>query len=258
MSAVLLSVRDLSVTYGERRVSFIPEITVEAGECVAIVGESGSGKTSALLALLGLQPGAHVTGSVNMFDVVDVLDDPARISGLLGRKVALVSQSPISALNPTMRIGKFAEAVLRKHGRTKAQAREQVVEALAAVALNESVLRRYPHQISGGQAQRFAIALALSLGVELIVADEPTSALDVTVQADIVTLLESLRRDRGLGMLIVSHDIALVSGFADHVIVMKDGEVVESGTVHEVIGSPTTDYARALIDAVPHLDRSVL
>lgn len=258
MSAPLLSVRDLSVSYGERRVSFIPEITVEAGRCVAIVGESGSGKTSALLALLGLQPGARVTGTVDMFEVPDVLGDPALIGSLLGRRVALVSQSPISALNPTMRIGRFAEVVLRKHGRKKAEARAQMATALDAVALQESVLRRYPHQISGGQAQRFSIALALALGVELIVADEPTSALDVTVQAEIVSLLEALRRDRGLGMLIVSHDLALVSGFADHVIVMKDGEVIESGTVRQVIGTPATEYARALVDAVPRYDRSVL
>lgn len=257
MSAPLLRVRDLSVRYGDRLVSKVPEITVHSGECVAIVGESGSGKTSALTALLGLQPEAEVTGSVDIADVQDVLANPARAAKLLGSRVALVSQSPISALNPTMRLGRFAEVVLRKHGRSQAESRTEIRAALDTVSVDHRLLRHYPHQISGGQAQRFAIALALALGVELIVADEPTSALDVTVQAEIVALLQSLRRDRGLGMLIVSHDIALVSGFADSVIVMHEGEVVESGTARQVIGEPTTDYARTLIAAVPRFERNL-
>ncbi|TFB56376.1 ABC transporter ATP-binding protein [Cryobacterium tagatosivorans] len=252
MTTHLLTVRDLSVSYGDRRVSFVPELTVGAGECVAIVGESGSGKTSALLALLGLHPGARVSGVVDMFGTEDVLAERSRLTGLLGRRVALISQSPISALNPTMRLGRFAEVVLRKHGRSRAEARAQITAALSAVSLAPDILTRYPHQVSGGQAQRFAIALA----VELIVADEPTSALDVTVQAEIVALLASLRRDRGMGLLIVSHDIALVSGLADRIIVMKDGEVVEAGPTRSVIGNPTTDYARALIGAVPQIGGS--
>jgi peptide/nickel transport system ATP-binding protein len=256
MSAPLLSVRNLSVSYGDRRVSFIPELAVHAGECVAIVGESGSGKSSALLALLGLQPRARVTGVVDMFGTADVLAERARLTSFLGSRVALVSQSPISALNPTMRLGRFAEIVLRKHGRSRAEIKEQIAVALAAVSLSSDLLTRYPHQVSGGQAQRFALAIALALGVELIVADEPTSALDVTVQAEIVALLASLRRDRGMGLLIVSHDIALVSGLADRIIVMKDGEVVEAGPTRSVIGNPTTEYAQALIGAVPQIGGS--
>jgi peptide/nickel transport system ATP-binding protein len=253
MTGRLLKVSDLSVSYGDRRVSFVPEITVDAGECVAIVGESGSGKSSALLALLGLQPGALVTGIVDMFGTEDVLADRSRLDGLLGRRVALVSQSPISALNPTMRLGRFAKAVLRKHGRSRVEATVQIAAALTSVSLDPDIVTRYPHQVSGGQAQRFAIAIALALEVELIVADEPTSALDVTVQAEIVALFKSLRRDRGMGLLIVSHDIALVSGLADRIIVMKDGTVVEAGPARELIRNPSTDYARALIGAVPHI-----
>jgi len=253
MSAALLTAHNLSVSYGERRVSFVPDLSVGPGECVAIVGESGSGKTSALLALLGLQPGARVTGTVSMFGSPDVLSDRSRLTSFLGSRVALVSQSPISALNPTMRLGRFSELVLRKHDRSKQQAREQIAEALSAVSLDQDILRRYPHQVSGGQAQRFSIAIALALGVELIVADEPTSALDVTVQAEIVELLSAVRRDRGMGLLIVSHDIALVSGLADRIIVMKDGEVIEAGETHQMINNPATDYARELIGAVPQL-----
>jgi ABC-type glutathione transport system ATPase component len=256
MSEPLVRAHNLSVSYGDRRVSFMAELAVNAGECVAIVGESGSGKTSALLALLGLQPLARVTGVVDMFGTSNVLATPERLHAFLGSRVALVSQSPISALNPTMRLGKFATIVLRKHGRSRAEAGAQIDVALRAVSLTSDLLTRYPHQISGGQAQRFVIALALALGVELLVADEPTSALDVTVQAEIVTLLGSLRNDRGMGLLIVSHDIALVSGLADRIIVMKDGEVVEEGATNSVIGNPRTEYARALIRAVPQIGGS--
>lgn len=256
MNAPLLTVTNLSVSYGDRRVSFIPDLSVGPGECVAIVGESGSGKTSALLALLGLQPGARVTGTVNMFDESDVLAHPEVLASLLGRRIALVSQSPISSLNPTMRLGRFADLVLRKHGRSRVEAREQVASALSSVSLTPDILRRFPHQISGGQAQRFSIALALALGVELIVADEPTSALDVTVQTEIVSLLNAVRRDRGMGLLFVSHDIALVSGISDQIIVMKDGAMVEAGAAHQMINHPQTEYARELIGAVPQLGRN--
>jgi ABC-type glutathione transport system ATPase component len=249
----LLHATGLSVSYGERRVSFIPELSVDAGECVAIVGESGSGKTSALLALLGLQPKATVGGAVTMFGVDDVLSSRERLRPLLGDRAALVSQSPIAALNPTMRLQRFGELALRRHGSSKGEARTALLDAAASVSLAPEVLTRYPVQISGGQAQRFAIALALALGAELILADEPTSALDVTVQAEIVDLLARLRRERGLGLLIVSHDIALISRIADRVIVMRNGEVVESGPVEEVVRRPAADYTRALIAAVPRL-----
>jgi ABC-type glutathione transport system ATPase component len=249
----LLRATDLSVSYGSRRVSFLPELTVRAGECVAIVGESGSGKTSALLALLGLQPRAIVTGAVTMFGVEDVLSSAARLRPLLGSKVALVSQSPIAALNPTMRLQRFGELALRKHGASKAEARDSLLAAARSVSLSAEVLQRYPVQISGGQAQRFSIALALALGAELILADEPTSALDVTVQADIVQLFARLRRERGLALLLVSHDIALVSQIADTVIVMRGGEVVEAGAVASVVHRPTSPYTRELIAAVPRM-----
>jgi peptide/nickel transport system ATP-binding protein len=249
----LLSAKDLSVSYGDRRVSYISDLRVDDGECVAIVGESGSGKTSALLALLGLQPNATVTGSVTMFGVEDVLAASDRLRPLLGCRVALVSQSPIAALNPTMRLQRFGERSLRRHGASKSNARAALLEAAASVSLEPEVLTRYPVQISGGQAQRFTIALALALGAEMILADEPTSALDVTVQAEIVDLLARLRRERGLCLLIVSHDIALISRIADRIIVMHNGEVVEAGPVEDVVRRPSAEYTRALIAAVPQL-----
>ena len=252
----LLDATNLSVSFRDRRVSYIGALSVQAGECVAIVGESGSGKTSALLALLGLQPPGTVTGTVNMFDATDVLASPGRLRPLLGRKVALVSQSPIAALNPTMRLRRFGELALRHTGISKQAAREALLASAASVSLLPDVLDRYPVQVSGGQAQRFSIALALALGAELIIADEPTSALDVTVQADIVALLARLRRERGLGLLIVSHDLALVSRIADRIVVMRDGLVVEQGTTAEVVTHPRAEYTKALIAAVPRLGRN--
>lgn len=253
MSAPLLRVRDLSVRYGDRLVSKVPEITVHSGECVAIVGESGSGKTSALTALLGLQPEAEVTGSVDIADVQDVLANPARAAKLLGSRVALVSQSPISALNPTMRLGRFAEVVLRKHGRSQAESRTEIRAALDTVSVDHRLLRHYPHQISGGQAQRFAIALALALGVELIVADEPTSALDVSVQAEVIGLLRETQRRLGFAMVFISHDLAVVSQVSDTVAVLRRGQLVEYGDTDAVFAHPDADYTRELLAAVPSI-----
>lgn len=255
MSAPLLEVTDLRVGYGGRQVSHVPRLSLAAGECVALVGESGSGKTSALLAVLGLVSGAGatVTGSVRIEGQEVVGPGERTLCGLLGSAVTLVSQSPQAALNPTMRLGRLARLALRKHGVTGAQAKARITEALRAVVLPEAVLRRFPHEISGGQAQRFCIALAVSLGVRCIVADEPTSALDVTVQAEILRLLDRLRREEGIALLLVSHDLALVSTIADRIVVMRDGSVVEAGDRDDLLAAPETDYARELLAAVPTL-----
>jgi len=196
--------------------------------------------------------------------------------------VALVLQSPQAALSPTTRLGILMRRALELHGITaprgggpemggpetggSAGSRKErsrkgraskgglervMVEAVEAVMLDPEILRRYPHEISGGQAQRFAIALAIALGAEVILADEPTSALDVTVQAEVVGVLHGLREERGLALLIVSHDLALVSTIADRVLVMKDGEVVESGPAADVLTRPSHPYTRELLEALP-------
>ncbi|WP_113701485.1 ABC transporter ATP-binding protein [Nonomuraea lactucae] len=245
----MIEVRDLLVRYGERTVARVPELDVRAGECVAIVGESGSGKTTTLLSLLRLTEGAHVSGTVRLFGV-DVLRAPERrLRELRGARVALVMQSPQAALSPTTRLGVLMRRALRLHGVANASAVTE--EALRGVMLDPAILRRYPHEISGGQAQRFAIALAVALGAEAILADEPTSALDVTVQAEVVGVLRRLREERGLALLLVSHDLALVSTIADRVLVMKDGEVVEAGPAAEVLARPSHPYTRELLEALP-------
>ncbi|MEU7830593.1 ATP-binding cassette domain-containing protein [Nonomuraea sp. NPDC049129] len=244
----MIEVRDLQVRYGERLVAHVPELDVRAGECVAIVGESGSGKSTTLLSLLGLTEGAHVSGNIRVCGV-EVLQAPERrLREIRGARVALVMQSPQAALSPTTRLGTLMRRALKLHGLS---ADRIMVEAVEAVMLDPGILRRYPHEISGGQAQRFAIALAIALGAEVILADEPTSALDVTVQAEVVGVLRRLRTERGLALLLVSHDLALVSTIADRVLVMKDGAVVESGPAAGVLAEPSHPYTRELLEALP-------
>ncbi len=250
----MIEVRDLQVRYGARVVARVPELDVGAGECVAIVGESGSGKSTTLLSLLGLTEGAEISGHITVCGVEVLQASPRRLREIRGARVALVLQSPQAALNPTTRLGTLMRRALKLHGigtPAKGGLERVMAEAVEAVMLDPEILRRYPHEISGGQAQRFAIALAIALGAEVILADEPTSALDVTVQAEVVGVLHGLREERGLALLIVSHDLALVSTSADRVLVMKDGEVVESGPAAEVLTRPSHPYTRELLEALP-------
>ncbi|MGI5274085.1 ATP-binding cassette domain-containing protein [Nonomuraea sp. CA-218870] len=245
----MIEVRDLQVRYGDRVVARVPELDVAPGECVAIVGESGSGKSTTLMALLGLTEGAEVSGLVRVAGVDVLTASPARLRAIRGARVALVMQSPQAALSPTTRLGTLMRRALKLHG--VGDAERVMAEAVEAVLLDPAVLRRYPHEVSGGQAQRFAIALAIALGAEAILADEPTSALDVTVQAEVVAVLRELCAARGLALLLVSHDLALVSTIAHRVLVMRDGEVVESGPAARVLAEPSHPYTRELLEALP-------
>ncbi|MFI7448759.1 ATP-binding cassette domain-containing protein [Nonomuraea sp. NPDC049714] len=270
----MIEVRDLQVRYGTRVVARVPELDVSAGECVAIVGESGSGKSTTLLSLLGLTEGAEISGYIRVCGVEVLQASARRLREIRGARVALVMQSPQAALSPTTRLGTLMRRALKLHGIAgppvgdtrdgdpaargpaaggsgKGGLERVMAEAVEAVMLDPEILRRYPHEISGGQAQRFAIALAIALGAEVILADEPTSALDVTVQAEVVGVLRRLREQRGLALLLVSHDLALVSTIADRVLVMKDGEVVESGPAAEVLAHPSHPYTRELLEALP-------
>ncbi|WP_043630381.1 ATP-binding cassette domain-containing protein [Nonomuraea candida] len=245
----MIEVRDLKVRYGGRLVADVPELDVGAGECVAIVGESGSGKSTTLLTLLGLTPDAEISGHVRVCGVDVLTASPRALREIRGARAALVMQSPQAALSPATRLGVLMRRALRLHGRDGSE--QAMARAVAEVLLDPEILRRYPHEISGGQAQRFAIALAVALGAEAILADEPTSALDVTVQAEVIGVLRRLRRERGLALLMVSHDLALVSTIADRVLVMKDGAVVESGPAATVLAEPAHPYTRELLEALP-------
>ncbi len=225
-------------------------------EILCVVGESGSGKSVTASALMRLLPegGPRVTSGRIVFDGTELLglsDEAMR--AVRGKRIGMIFQEPMSALNPMMRIGDQIEEVLEAHGVPKAQRAAKVVEMLAAVGLPDpgAIGRRHPFRLSGGQRQRVLIAMALALEPDILIADEPTTALDVTTQAQILALIRSLQKSRGMGVLFITHDFGVVREIADRVIVMQKGRMVETGTVDAIFSAPQTDYTRALLAAVP-------
>jgi len=228
---------------------------VETGQVFGIAGESGSGKTISVLALLGLLPeGAQVEGTA-MFDGRDLLGlDRRSLRDVRGAEIAMVFQDPMTSLHPMMTIGRQLTEHVRYHlGFSAAKARERATELLHQVRIPgpESALAAYPHQFSGGMRQRIAIAIALACRPRVLIADEPTTALDVTVQAGILRLLDGLRRQSGLSVLMITHDLGVMSSIADWLTVMYAGRVVESGSTREVLGHPRHPYTAGLLAALP-------
>jgi peptide/nickel transport system ATP-binding protein len=252
----LLDVRDLSVGFGGREAVRGVSFGINAGETLGLVGESGSGKSAASLAVLGLLPEtATVSGKVD-FDGVDLLGLPREtMRRRRGREIAMIFQEPMTALNPVMKVGEqIGEAVRAHHPRmTRGAVRAKVLEAMEEVGLPEVERRagEYPHQFSGGQRQRILIAMAIVNRPRLLIADEPTTALDVTVQAQILELLNRLRREHGLAMLFISHDLAVVAQVADRVAVMRRGEIVEMGGVRDLFERPQHEYTQRLLASAP-------
>ena len=250
-----LALRDLEIAFGERRVVELEALDVGAGEIVGLVGESGSGKSMTALAVLGLADtaGAHVTGSIKLDGRELVGAAPAQIRAIRGSRIAMIFQHPVSAFNPVFRIGDIFLRALRLHGASRAEAVDRARTALAEVLLPNALLERYPHELSGGQAQRMAVALAVALRAEVLIADEATSALDVTVQAEIVELLARLRELEGIAILFISHDLAVVGQLCDRVAVMQRGRIVEIGATEHVLHAASDPYTRELIAAVPRI-----
>ena len=259
MSSQLLEVRDLRIDLpaGGDRASAVSGLSVElaAGEVLCVVGESGSGKSMLANAILRLLP-AHLTpvrGSIRFRG-----EDLARRSEegmreLRGKDIAMVFQEPMSALNPLMSIGRQIDESLRAHGvRSAAKRRERVLDLLGYVGLPEpaNLYHAYPFQLSGGQRQRVVIAIALALEPALLIADEPTSALDVGTQAQVLDLLRRIRREKGMAVLLITHDFAVVEAIADRVLVMEKGRVVEQGALRQVLDEPQHPYTRQLLAAL--------
>ena len=266
-TAPLLKVDDLCVAFGSHPAVDGISFHIAPGETLGLVGESGSGKSATSLALLRLLPAsAHLTGTICFAgssgpeNLLKLPEDAMRQHR--GRKIAIIFQEPMTALNPVMSIGRQIAEALRTHqpALSRAEVRTRVLQSLHEVALPDPELRlkHFPHQFSGGQRQRILIAMALINRPRLLIADEPTTALDVTVQAQILDLLRTLRRTHSLAMLFISHDLAVVSQIADRVAVMRHGRIVETAPAHTLFHHPQHPYTRQLLRSAPtmHTDRT--
>jgi peptide/nickel transport system ATP-binding protein len=252
----LLDIHHLSIRFGSAPAVRELSLAIAPGESLGLVGESGSGKSVTALAILGLLGEAATVEGRLCFDNRDLLTlAPEALRRLRGRDIAMIFQEPMTALNPVMPIGEQIAEAVRAHqrGLSRRQVRERVVEAMHAVALPDAERRcsDYPHQFSGGQRQRILIAMAIVNRPRLLIADEPTTALDVTVQAQILDLLRSLRERFGLAMLFISHDLAVVAQVADRVAVMRHGLLLEQAPCAELFRRPLHPYTRSLLGAVP-------
>jgi oligopeptide/dipeptide ABC transporter ATP-binding protein len=261
----LLRVRALTVNYADagralRAVDGL-DLDLQAHECLGVVGESGSGKTQLLLALLGLcGPQARVAGSVRYRGEELVGAAPARLAAIRGRRIAMVFQEPMSALNPYLTIATQLTEAARHHlglGRRAALAR--AAELLTTVQIDAPArrLRQYPHELSGGMRQRVMVAMALMCDPEILLLDEPTTALDVTIQAQVLELLRTVRARTGVATLFVTHDLGVVAAIADRVAVMYAGRMVEQAPVRDLYATPRHPYTAGLLRSLPRLDLPV-
>src|SRR5919108_1145957 len=253
----LLEVKDLSVYFGPRKVVDSVSLSLDAGEKLALVGESASGKTVTALSTLRLIENARLTGSIR-FDGREVLAmSPAELHAMRGRDIAVVFQEPMTALNPIYTVGQQIVESLELHTPLRgADAWAEAIAAMRRVGIDEPErrARSYPHQLSGGQRQRAMIAMALACNPKLLIADEPTTALDVTIRLQILELLERLRAEAGMALLLITHDLNLVRRFADRVAVMEKGVLVEQGPTARVIERPQHPYTRKLVNSRPARD----
>ena len=259
----LLDVRHLRVEFTSASKSVVAvedlSFSIAPGETVAVVGESGSGKTTAALALTRLTPpppACRLSGQVLWQDGTDLLTcSDTDLRKARGGKLAYIFQEPSTSLNPVFSIGFQISEALRLHQPAISNVDAEVARLLGLVGIRDPELRSrdYPHQLSGGMQQRAMIAMALACQPKLLVADEPTTALDVTIQAQILDLVRDLRQKLGMSVLLITHNFGIVANFADRVLVMLDGKLVEQGPVKEILRSPKHPYTKALLDCIPRL-----
>ena len=260
----LLKVSHLStvfkIEHGILRAVDDVSFSLEAGETLGIVGESGSGKSVTSLSIMRLvpAPGGQITAGKIEFNGKDLLKlDEKEMRALRGDRISMIFQDPMTSLNPVLTVGRQLTEGIRLHMKLdKPQARQRAIELLARVGIPspEKRLKQYPHEFSGGMRQRVMIAMALSCNPTLLIADEPTTALDVTIQAQIIEVIEGLKKELGMAVIMITHDLGVVAGMADRVVVMYAGRVVEEGTTRDVLRNPRMPYTIGLLRSIPRLD----
>jgi oligopeptide/dipeptide ABC transporter ATP-binding protein len=261
MTEELLRIDALHVAFGEREVVRGVDLRIAPGEVVGLVGESGSGKSMSALALMRLLPlGGRISSGAVQFKGQDLLAMPNKaFNALRGSQIGMIFQDPLSALNPAITIGRQMTDMIRAHqplSLRAAQARAEELLGLVGIPFPRQRLLAYPHELSGGMRQRVMIALAVSCNPSLLIADEPTTALDVTVQAQVMDLLDRIRQEFGIAILFISHNLELVAEISSRVMVMYAGRVVETGEVEELFAAPRHPYTRQLLRCIPRLDGS--
>jgi peptide/nickel transport system ATP-binding protein len=260
----VLTIRNLQVVAGPRKhpqaLVDIDLLYVEKGETLAIVGETGSGKSLTAASVLQLYPARMIraSGGTIEFEGTNILGcDEKKLNALRGKEVAMIFQDPMSSLNPVFKVGTLIIEIIRTHFTvTRKEAQERAVEAFEYSELTPAreMMERYPHELSGGQRQRVCIAMAVSCEPKLLIADEPTTSLDVTIQAQILRLIDRLKKEKGLSILFITHNLGIVSRVADRVAVMRKGKIVETGAVDAILRNPEHPYTRMLLDAIPGVD----
>lgn len=257
----VLSIKNLRVSFPSIRrvVKAVRDVslTLNEGEVVALVGESGSGKTMTAMAAMGLLPdSADVSGECNWLGEAMSMADLGRNSSVAGNHAAIIFQNPLTALNPFFTVGQqLRDVAMASNKVASSNVQQTMLDSLTRVQLPEpqEVLKKYPHQLSGGQIQRVVIAMALICKPRVLIADEPTTALDVIVQAEILSLVQSLAKENGLSVILITHDLGVVSAICDRVEVMYAGQIVESGSVDQVLTAPSHPYTRKLLATVPDI-----
>jgi len=262
-SQLILEIRNLSVDFTtkdgvERKVLENFNLRLHEGQRIAVVGESGSGKTVMASSILRLLPDAHTSGEIfyqgeNLVDASD-----RRIRDIRGAKIGMTFQDPLSSLNPIMTIGDQVSEVLRIRGVSKKEALTKTVQLLEELGIEDAAGRidSYPYEFSGGMRQRVLLAMSVIASPSILIADEPTTALDVRVQAQVMTTINDYTSNKNLATIFISHDLSVVAGFADYVVVMYAGRVVEEGPVDEIFYRPGHPYTKGLLDSIPSIDQS--